>query len=287
MARSFDRMMRTGSFEMGERPDRELGAKRDTSGIKVLSTEIVREEGKRYVFRMEASAPKRVRVGDLATMLEARFAGEKGMDLRLSRDEAVQRLKERMEKRLEKTKLLEERAAEQAKLAEERRAEYEKTKDEIRTEALGDIEVERKRVQQQVDEARARQRELEDEIDRLNDEKDGLEKSAADRRAMMESAQDRILQGMQTNVMDEPYLPAEQAQEMAENLVDTWRSDLQDYGNPMASEYDDLSVLLAKLISKTVGRVNDRWRDSGRTSAEEPVKVAPAAGIKKGDAGLF
>jgi len=214
-------------------------------------------------------------LSDVVSMLEARFQGDPKFNLRHSQDEAVQRLKERMERRLEKLQVAEDRATKHADDLEVQRAAYEATKEEIKTEALKDIMEKRRKLESEIGDAEHEALRLRQEIQELRSELVEEVRSAEDRKKLVEAAQDRVLGSMGTDSLDEPFLSQAQAGEMAEDLVHAWRELLADPDEPMASEYDDLSAMLAKLLNKTVSRVNDRWRDAGRPdpgAAAQPKK---------------
>lgn len=242
----------------------------------------------RYPFRIEGSAPDGLVLSDVATLLEARFQGDPKFNLRHSQDEAVKRLKERMEKRLEKLQAAERRAEQHAQDLEQKRTEYEKTKEEIEKDTLKDLIDQRDRLakdiaQREQDAARIRQ-----EIAELESELVDTRSSVEDRKASMEAGQDRILKQMGVDRLDEPLLSGEQAGEMAADLLDHWRSTLQEYDEPpLPSEFDDLAGMFAKLLVKTVGRVNDRWRDTGNREPE-PEPASPRIDKKdRGGGSLF
>jgi hypothetical protein len=267
-----------GSFGVDDPRPRPMqdGAKIGAGGIKVTVAEVppgMTATPRRYPFKIEGTAPRGVVLTDVVSMLEARFQGDPKFNLRHSQDEAVQRLKERMEKRLESLKVMEDRAAQHAADLEAKRAAYEATKEEIKTEALKDIEEKRRRLENDIGEAETEASNLRQEIQELRGELAHEVQSAEDRKKAVEAVQDRVLGSMGTDSMDEPFLSKEKAMEMADDLVHAWRELLDDPNEPMAAEYDDLAAMLAKLLSKTVGRVNDKWRDAGRPA---PVVAQPA-----------
>lgn len=268
------------------------GRKAGGGGIKVTTCEIPPDAPRsreRYPFRIEGTAPSGLVLSDVATMLEARFQGDPKFNLRHSQDEAVKRLKERMEKRLEKLKEAEERAVTNADNLEAKRAEYEKTKEQIKDEALKDLVDRRNQLAAEIQQEEQRAERIREEIEELQGELDEEKTSAADRKAAMEAGQDRVLRSMGTDRLDEPCLSAEQADDMAADLIDHWRSTLQEYDSmPLPSEFDDLSGMLAKLLKKTVGRVNDRWRDAGRQEpATQVTKADPIPVVDRGKDNLF
>lgn len=267
------------------------GRKAGGGGIKVTTCEIPPDAPKsrdRYPFRIEGTAPSGLVLSDVATLLEARFQGDPKFNLRHSQDEAVKRLKERMEKRLEKLKAAEDRAEQHAQDLEAKRAEYEKTKEEIEKEALDELKEKRDRLAEDIREQEAEASRVRQEIADLRGELEDTRKSVADRKAAMESGQDRVLRSMGTDALDEPFLSAEQADEMAADLLDHWRSTLEEYDEPpLASEYDDLSAMFAKLLKKTVSRVNDRWRDSGREEPKPEPEPSQIATVDRGEGSLF
>ena len=264
------------------------GAKAGGGGIKITVAEIPpgAASPRRYPFKIEGTAPSGVVLSDVVSMLEARFQGDPKFNLRHSQDEAVQRLKERMEKRLESLKTVEDRAARHAEDLEAKRAAYEATKEEIKVEALRDIAEKRRMIEGEISEAEHEASRLRQEIQELRSELTKEVQSAEDRKRAVEAAQDRVLRSMGTDSLDEPFLSKEQAGEMAVDLVHAWRELLDDPEEPpMLAEYNDLVDMFAKLLSKTVGRVNDKWRDAGRP---DPVLVAQPKkdpGKQKGSGG--
>lgn len=265
-----------GSFGVEDPRPRPVmdGAKAGAGGIKVTTAEVpagVASHPRRYPFKIEGTAPKGVILTDVVSMLEARFQGDPKFNLRHSQDEAVKRLKERMEKRLESLKTAEDRAAKHAEDLEAKRAAYEATKEEIKTEALKDIADKRRRLEHEIAESEQEAQQIRQEIAELRADLADEQQSAADRKKVLEAGQDRVLKQMGTDALDEPFLSHDQACVLAEDLIHAWRELLSDPDEPMASEYDDLASMLAKLLSKTVGKVNDRWRDAGRP---EPVVAA-------------
>jgi hypothetical protein len=267
------------------------GRKAGGGGIKVTTCEIPPDAPKhrgRYPFRIEGTAPSGLVLADVATMLEARFQGDPKFNLRHSQDEAVKRLKDRMEKRLEKLREAEERAVQNADNLEEKRAEYEKTKEQIKDEALKDLVDRRNQLADEIQREEQRAERIREEIEELQGELNEEKTSAADRKAAMEAGQDRVLRSMGTDSLDEPFLSTDQANDMAADLIDHWRSTLQDWeAMPMASEFDDLAGMLAKLLGKTIGKVNDRWRDAGRPDPAPEPKSDPMPTVDRGKDNLF
>jgi len=268
------------------------GRKAGGGGIKVTTCEIPPDAPKyrdRYAFRIEGTAPSGLVLSDVATMLEARFQGDPKFNLRHSQDEAVKRLKERMEQRLEKLKVAEDRASKHAEELEAKRVEYEKTKAEIAKDALSDLQDRRDRLAQDIRQQEHEAIQVRKEIEELRSELDVTRQGVADQKAVLEAGQDRVLKALGADALDEPFLSAEQASAMMDDLLAHWRSTLQEYDEPpLASEYDDLAGMLAKLLRKTVSRVNDRWRDTGRQSpSPEPQKADPVTTVDRGKDVLF
>lgn len=278
MDKKLARMLgKDGSFDVGDRRPSPLvnGAKAGAGGIKVTSTETpaIPTAPRRYAFKIEGTAPQGVILTDVVTMLEARFQGDPKFNLRHSHDEAVSKLKERMEKRLTRLKETEDRATRAADDLEAKRAAYEATKEEIAKDALKDVQEKRNQMEAGIREAEQEAQDLRNQIQVLRNELNETRADVTDRRAAMEAGQDRVLRSMSTDAMDEPYLTVEQSRDMAEALVRTWLESLGDPEEmPMQSEFDDLTGMLSKLLSKTVGKVNDKWRDVGKAV---PVVAAP------------
>jgi len=277
---------RNGGISEQDRPRPSMdGVKSGAGGVKVTSSTVALDlpcRPGRYAFRVEGSAPSGLHLGDLTDLLEARFQGDPKFNLSRTRDEAVQRLKERMEKRLEKLRLAEEKAEAHARDLEEQREKYEATREEIAAEALGDLDVRRKGIQADIDAAEREASRLRGQITALRGELDDTRTEVAD----LEAKQDRTLARMSVDAMDEPWMPMAQADGMAEDLIHAWRSTLQDYdAMPLSSEFDDLAGMLSKLLVKTIGRVNDRWRISGKVDPGAAVPVVPDGVVKKTSGG--
>ena len=238
---------RDGGLDLGGERPRPIvsGSKSGEGGVKITNAEIPPDLPKRagrYPFRIEGSAPRGVNLDDLSMLLEARFQGDPKFNLRHSKDEAVKRLKDRMEKRLEKLKVAEERANATASSLAEQKEKYDVTRDEIEKEALADLDTKRKRVQDGIDQAEREARGLRDQIVALNAELDDTQKNAEERRKSLEVAQDQALRALGTNAMAEPFITGDQAVDLAAALIDNWRSSLQEYdAMPLLSEFDDLA----------------------------------------------
>ena len=271
------KIVKQGGLDLGDDRPRPImsGSKSGGGGVRITSAVVapdLPQHAGRYPFRIEGDAPKGLKLDDLTDLMEARFRGDPKFNLRHSKDEAVQRLKGRMEKRLEKLKEAEERAAAHADNLAEQKKKYDVTREEIERGALADLDAKRVRIEDDIARAENEARSLRGQIADLNHELVDTKNSVEDQRKALEAGQDRVLAGMGTNSMDEPFITGDQATDMAADLLDNWRATLQEYEEmPLASEFDDLAGMLAKLLSKTVSRVNDRWRDSGRS---EPAAAA-------------
>jgi len=287
------KIMKQGGLDMGEdRPQPIMsGSKSGGGGVRITNATIAPDLPQhvgRYPFRIEGDAPKGLKLDDLTGLMEARFRGDPKFNLRHSKDEAIQRLKDRMEKRLERIKVAEEKAASHATNLAEQKEKYDVTREEIEHEALADLDDKRDKIERDIAQAENEARSLRNQIVNLNSELVTTKNSVEDQRKVLEAGQDRVLSGMGTNAMDEPFITGDQATDMAADLLDHWRSRLQEYeGMPLASEFDELAGMLAKLLSKTVNRVNDRWRDSGRSEPAVAPQADPVAVIDRGDGSLF
>jgi len=250
-----------------------------SGGVKIKESRILDEfpHPTRYAFTLTGSAPKSLVLSDLTTMLEARFRGELGTALTRSRDEAVQRLKSRLDKRVEK--LGEEEAHYRAMAAEleAKKAEYEKTADDIRAQVeeqeIKDMKQKEKALRVQIADMDQRRIALENEHGTLEDSVEGRKKAR-------ERATERALESIRVHpVSDRVYMDSAQVLEIADNLVSSWQESLQDYGQPMPSEYEELTTLLAKTFEKLVDRVNDAFTDKlriSRSSENTPEKAEPS-----------
>lgn len=255
-------------------------------GVKITDSQITaREIGpSRYEFVITGSAPKSLIISDLTTMLEARFRGELGMALTRSRDEAVQRLKERMDKQVDLLKREEEHYRNTAVAMDLEKKKYEKEADEIRQEVeqkvLGTAKQRRDAISQEVQNLEVRRLELHRKIDALNADLT----SAEGRKAARATLEQQTLASVKVHpVSQQVYIPDEQLQELASNLIEGWHETLQDYEQPMASEYGELVEGLARTFQKLITRMNDAFGDKLRTQEEQE----PANGQAEDPKSLF
>jgi chromosome segregation ATPase len=216
----------------------------------------------RYGFTITGTAPKTLVLSDLTTMLEARFRGEIGNALTRSRDEAVTRLKARLDERIEALKGEEEKYNVMAKGLAEKKAQYEKSvediKEQVTTEALAELPKKRDELLKDLNALERDRTELQAQLANLKD-------TVQSRQQAREAAEKVALNALKVHpVSGKAFIDPARVSELAESLVEGWRENLSDYGQPMASEYDELVSLIAKSLTKLVDRMNDVVSDKTR-----------------------
>lgn len=216
-----------------ERAPSESGSKPPSGGVEIASARATEEglPGGRYSFEIKGTSPRSVALGDLSTMLSARFSGDAAVKLDGSKETRIQDLMLKYEKSIEETKKQRERHTVALQALDQKQIALEnayKVK-------LGNVSAERAAIETSITAANIRLLDVEKEI--------------KEREALYSS----MIVGVGPDVQVSPEIELK-----VEALIQKWLSSLQDYDRPMPVEWTDLGNRLCTLVARVVQQTKDK-----------------------------
>ena len=187
--------------------------------------------GGRYTFEIKGSSPRSVALGDLSTMLSARFNGDAAVKLDGSKETRIQDLMLKYEKSIEETKKQREKHTAALAFLDQKQIDLDKEYKE----KLGNVSAERAAIEVSITGAQFRLASVEKEI--------------KERETLYSS----MIVGVGPDVQVSPEIELK-----IEALIQKWLSSLQDYDRPMPVEWTDLGNRLCTLIARVVQQTKDK-----------------------------
>ena len=187
--------------------------------------------GGRYTFEIKGSSPRSVALGDLSTMLSARFSGDAAVKLDGSKETRIQDLMLKYEKSIEETKKQREKHTAALAALDQKQIDLDKEYKE----KLGNVSAERAAIEVSITGAQFRLASVEKEI--------------KERETLYSS----MIVGVGPDVQVSPEIELK-----IEALIQKWLSSLQDYDRPMPVEWTDLGNRLCTLIARVVQQTKDK-----------------------------